>query len=1478
VRAEARGACGNFARSPGLTLQLVLCLPALVALAPAKAEVTLDGSLGPRGALEGPHYQILQQYGQTVGSNLFHSFGKFNLETGTAATFSGSPTIDNIVGRVTGGTRSSIDGLLHSAIPGANLWLVNPGGVVFGPHASINVDGSFYVSTAHYLKFADGLKFDATGAASPVLSSAAPEAFGFLGGKPAPIEFNGSGSSQAGDYAAGKGLPWNGMKVPDGRTFAVVGGDILIQDGHLASGETVAAKLQAPSGRLAIASVASAGEVKPDAEDIDGDSFGQQGSVAIGSTVVQQGALLTASGEGGGEVVIRGGELTLDNAYLVSNTTGVVDGKRIDVDVSGNIAIRNNAAGIYAGTGGAGKGSDIVVSAGNGLVMSNGAAVATATLDEGEGGKVDIQAGTFVGIASGSWITSTALGKGSAGSVLVQAPLISVRNRAGFHSETKSEGRGGDIRLEADDIELTGGAIVLSEAKGTGGGGSLALQVRNLLFGDQASLIQSATSGGAGGSITVKARDVLLDNKTTMMTTSDGPSAAGKIDLESDTISLNTGSQITSGTKGSGGSGDIAVKVKDLITLSSYLQDIPSGIFNNSLGSGGVGATSVTSKLIDISDFAQIGGSSSGAGDASDIFVSAETLVISGNGRIESTSTSTGSAGDIDLDVSVALGIQDGGKVVSNAFGQGDGGNISISSPSVLMRNGLVEAGSLERGNSGNISISSGDLWVVDDSLINTSTAGRGAGGNVDIQSTQVFVQKGGILAGTEGAGEGGDINVLGRESVLLAGRAAISSDTQGVDGVRGLAGPGGSIRVETPDLTLANGSEISSLTIGDGNAGQVTLTVGKASLDNGGQILATSGFIDHTGNFVVGTGSGGDILITATGDVDLNSSDISATTLGTGHAGNISIQASNLSTNFSTIQSLNFEYRVAEGKREITAVGAGDGGKIAIDARESILADSASLISTSTASTGKAGSIGLTGKSVSVNNLSFVASTSLFEADAKLSPNEIGDRGKAGEVLVSTNSLSLSNSSVISAETVDGRGGSIDVRTDQLSMAAGGAINTTTTGFGNAGNISAHGLTSSAIRTTKIIGVDESTIIDLPGGNKLGQFSGFYLNTQGNGKGGSLDLKTDQLSVTDGGLISAIVAFGGDQTTQGGDIDIVADSVQLKGGGLISAATSGAGKAGNVSVKADDAIVISGTFDRSKYPEVTNPRISDLSGINNSATRAIDPQALELGAGGSIKIQADQLILSNRGEISASTQGSGKGGDIVIKTGDLTSRSGGTIASTSTGSGLAGNIDIDAGKNFHSTNGRITAEARESDGGNITLKAIDSVHLIDSAITTSVGSGEGKGGNIFIDPRFVILDNSRITAQAFGGPGGNIRIVADNFIQSPDSLVSSSSRFGVDGTVVIDSPDTNIIGKTNALKTPFIDPAALFKQQCAARYAGGQSTLVVTNSTPLKAPPGEVIYSADYEKVRGESPRRTEVKQDGLQASTSPSPKCETH
>src|SRR3954471_11520699 len=133
-------------------------LAALLAAGPVQAQIVTDGSVGPKVSLRGGEIEIGAKLGTRRGDNLFHSFEKFGIATGQTATFTGPGAIKNVISRVTGGEASNIDGKLASTVGKADLYFINPAGVMFGPHAKLDVPGSFHVSTARELRFADGAR------------------------------------------------------------------------------------------------------------------------------------------------------------------------------------------------------------------------------------------------------------------------------------------------------------------------------------------------------------------------------------------------------------------------------------------------------------------------------------------------------------------------------------------------------------------------------------------------------------------------------------------------------------------------------------------------------------------------------------------------------------------------------------------------------------------------------------------------------------------------------------------------------------------------------------------------------------------------------------------------------------------------------------------------------------------------------------------------------------------------------------------------------------------------------------------------------------------------------------------------------------------------------------------------------------------------------------------------------------------------
>ena len=195
----------------------------------------VDNSFGSAGVLSGPNFKIPDALGKTVEGNLFHSFSEFSLQTGQSATFTGPDSIQNIIGRVTGGKVSQIDGLIQSEIADANLYLLNPNGFLFGKNAKVDVDGSFTVSTRESLKLGEDGSFNAINADQSVFVSAAPEAFGFLGENP------------------GGKIMFQGSRIVTGSGIGLVGGEVELDKARVLSvGELVSGDITVESSSLTI--------------------------------------------------------------------------------------------------------------------------------------------------------------------------------------------------------------------------------------------------------------------------------------------------------------------------------------------------------------------------------------------------------------------------------------------------------------------------------------------------------------------------------------------------------------------------------------------------------------------------------------------------------------------------------------------------------------------------------------------------------------------------------------------------------------------------------------------------------------------------------------------------------------------------------------------------------------------------------------------------------------------------------------------------------------------------------------------------------------------------------------------------------------------------------------------------------------------------------------------------------------------------
>ena len=183
--------------------------------------------------------------GATRGSSLFHSLREFNIGEGRGAYFDNPSGITNIFTRVTGGNNSNILGTL-GVLGNANLFLINPKGIVFGPNARLDVRGSFLASTADSILFNNGVEFSSVNPqAAPLLTVNIPVGLRFRENPGAIVN-----ASSVTQVIEGTTVPV-GLAVPPGQTLAIVGGDLIFNNGFAS----------ALSGNIQLGSVASPGFV-----------------------------------------------------------------------------------------------------------------------------------------------------------------------------------------------------------------------------------------------------------------------------------------------------------------------------------------------------------------------------------------------------------------------------------------------------------------------------------------------------------------------------------------------------------------------------------------------------------------------------------------------------------------------------------------------------------------------------------------------------------------------------------------------------------------------------------------------------------------------------------------------------------------------------------------------------------------------------------------------------------------------------------------------------------------------------------------------------------------------------------------------------------------------------------------------------------------------------------------------------------------
>lgn len=461
------------------------------------ADIITDGTLGAASHLNGPDYQIDGSLGRQSGTNLYHSFSVFDIHAGETATFLGSSMISNILCRVTGHDASYINGTIRSTIKGADLYFLNPNGVIFDTNAALDIDGSFHVATADYIRMQDNQRFDTAAHAGEVLSSAPPFAFGFVENTNATITVKAKTyvEDSAGDTCT--------LRLDNEKVLSLVAGNILLENGaytirqndkddsqgtsgdYDVHGIKNLTDLAVPDGTINLAAVRGKGEIAltRDAPDISGfDGFGD---INVNGSFKAD-----VSGQGGGNIFIRAGRFFSSGSDFVSETMGDQDGGQIDIQAeslsfkSGRISTSTMGSGAaghihitaqhieitgntvvssasHASDNG-GNAGDIVFSAGSELQLKDNTTFSTQAVSGG-GGKITVTAENLVKLHNSRLITRIRYGTGNGGDILIDPDLVILNN--GHIIADAHEGNGGNIHILAGCLIKSGDSRISASSE-----------------------------------------------------------------------------------------------------------------------------------------------------------------------------------------------------------------------------------------------------------------------------------------------------------------------------------------------------------------------------------------------------------------------------------------------------------------------------------------------------------------------------------------------------------------------------------------------------------------------------------------------------------------------------------------------------------------------------------------------------------------------------------------------------------------------------------------------------------------------------------------------------------------------------------------------------------------------------------------------------------------------------------------------------
>ncbi|MCC5670410.1 filamentous hemagglutinin N-terminal domain-containing protein, partial [Nostoc sp. CHAB 5784] len=1295
----------------------------------ASAQITPDGTL-PNNSIVTPDGSTLNITGGTqAGSNLFHSFGEFSVPTGGVASFNNAVNVQNIISRVTGRSVSEIDGIIR-ANGTANLFLINPNGIIFGQGARLDIGGSFVATTASAIGFGNQSFFNAENPeSSSSLLTVNPSALLFNQIKTASIQNNSVG-----------------FRVADGKSLLLVGGDINMDGGGLF----------AFGGQVELGGLAGTGTV-----GLNGDgsnlSLSFPDSVERSDVSLRNGARIRVTAGNGGSIAVHAQNLEITGgSELFAGIDGALASENskagnIEVNATGVINLDNNSSiANQVLTEASGQGGDINISTGT-LRIESGAFVDASTFGGGKGGNLNVDAqdvqiigrsadGRFPSALSASANPNST---GDAGDLTIKTNSLLVQNGAQVGADTFSEGKGGNLSVDAQNIQLIGESAdgqfrsrlgASAQRNSTGDAGDLTIKTNSLLVQDGAQIGADTFSEGKGGNLSVDAQDIQLIGES-----ADGQSAsalsasaqpnstgdAGDLTIKTNSLLVQDGAVVNASTFSEGKGGNLSVDAQDIQLIGESADGQSASALSASAqpnSTGDAGDLTIKTNSLLVQDGAQISADTFSEGKGGNLSVDAQDIQLIGesaDGQFRSRlgasaqRNSTGDAGDLTIKTNSLL-VQDGAQISADTFSEGKGGNLSVDAQDIQLIGGSADGqfrsglfASVQRnstGDAGDLTIKTNSLLVQDGAQISADTFSEGKGGNLSVDAQ--------------------DIQLIG-ESADGQFRSRLGASAQ-----RNSTGDAGDLTIKTNSLLVQDGAQISASTFSKGEGGNLNVDaqdiqlIGESADGQSASALSASAQPNSTGD-------AGDLTIKTNSLLVQDGAVVNASTFSEGKGGNLNVDAQDIQLIGGSADGQSASALSASANRNSK----GDAGNLTIKTNSLLVQDGAQ-VNASTFSKGKGGNLSVDAQDIqliggSADGQPRSARSGLF---ASANPNSKGD---AGNLRIKTNSLLVQNGAQISADTFsEGKGGNLSV---------------------------------------------DAQDIQLIGESADGQFRsrlGASAQRNSTGDAGDLTIKTNSLLVQDGAQISASTfskGEGGNLNVDAQDIQLIGESADGQSASALSASAqpNSTGDAGDLTIKTNSLLVQDGAV-------VNASTFSEGKGGNLS----VDAQDIQL-IGGSADGQFPSVLAA-----SAQPNSTGDAGDLTIKTNSLLVQDGAALAVNSFGTGTAGSMTLTARSIRLNNNALLTANTRSNkvvptrEQATININSESLIMSRNSNIITNATGENVIGGNINIDTDFLIaFGNSDISANSDNFRGGRVQINASGIFGTQFRDVASNSTSDITAT-----------------------------------------------------------------------------------------------